>query len=95
MNRSNFLKTLGVGTVGCALTPVLLKAEEPITADKKVELAIDVEALRHLSICGGRLTIADVMKVYHETGFLLYSSAYGNAPIVLKGEVKVIDLAKK
>ena len=99
MKRDSFLKTLGIGMVGVAITPTILKAEKPIEIDKNTSFAIDVLSIQNITGGGQKLSPADILRIWKESGILLYQSHGGrgqiyNPPMVFKGELKVVDLAK-
>jgi hypothetical protein len=96
MERSKFLKTFGVGLGVAALTPQLLKAEVKTNQHKEdVKLAIDVAAICNITYGGNKLRPAEIIQIYNQTGFFLYNSNHGNPPVVISGEVEVIDVARR
>ena len=100
MKRDEFLKTLAVATGAAIVTPQLLKAENNNLPADKVRVAIDQRSISGLIMGGRRLSCVEVLDIYHETGFLIYSSydrsgVRCNAPTVIYGEVEVIDISKK
>lgn len=76
MERSEFLKSL----VAIGIAPNLIDSitedgvEKVILKDQaKKRIAIDVDSLQHIGNKGGiEWTAADVIKLYSETGILLY-----------------------
>lgn len=95
MKRNEFLKKLAVGAGVAIVAPILLKAETPIVSDNPVSLAIDMHSLMNITAGGRRLSAAEIIDLYHQTGILIYNSATGaNPPIVFQGEVEVVDVAK-
>lgn len=100
MKRNDFFKTLGIGVVGTAITPTILKADKPIEIDKDTSFAIDVHSISNITSGGSRISPAEVLRIWKETGILLYVSSNGrgmhyNPPMVFKGELRVVDVAKK
>jgi len=92
MDRKGFLKMMGVGAIGSALIPTVLKAETRKDNTTAPSVAVDVESLTNLTVGGEKLSPAEVIRIWRETGILIYNSHYGNAPIVL-GEniIEVVD----
>ena len=99
MKRDSFLKMIGAGIAGGALIPEVLKAETTLKPNEKPQIAIDIRSISNMSIGGRRITAAEILDIYNQTGFLLYTSSWHgeqcNAPMVLNGEIKVIDVTKK
>ena len=95
MKRGEFLKKLAVGLGVAVVTPVVLMAEKkPENKEESVSLAIDV-----LSISGMTLSPAEIIKIWQETGILIYQSRDGrgnacNAPIVIRGKIEAVDITK-
>jgi len=95
MKRSDFLKKLGIGLGVATLTPQILTAEVLTTKGEESKFAIDVESISHIYIGGSKLKCAEIMDIYKRTGFLIYSSYHGNAPIVIQGQIEAIDVDAK
>lgn len=95
MERKKFLKMIGVGVVGAAFVPTILKAEKRNNETIKPSVTIDIATITHLSIGGNKLTAVEIIKIWRETGILLYNSHFGNPPIVFEGEIEVIDYKNK
>jgi hypothetical protein len=99
MNRNTFLKKLAIATGAVAVTPQLLKAENSPPSGK-LKLAIDIQSISGITIGGSRISPAEIIDIFHQTGFLLYVShdKFGrrhNSPMIIDGEVEVIDIAEK
>jgi len=92
MKRSDFLKriatTMGVATI----TPMALIAKNDSIEKDKTSLAIDVEAISHLTVTGKKLSPAEVMRLWRETGILIYSSRFGECPYLFNGTVELVDM---
>jgi len=95
MDRKGFLKMMDVGAIGSALVPSVLKAKTRKDNTITPSVAIDVASITHFTIGGIRVSAAEIMQIYKQTGILIYNSKYGNAPMVLEGEIEVIDFKNK
>ena len=81
MDRSDFLKNV----LGTAVAPALIKDflidEENAVAFSKGEhkkFAIDLNCIHNVRITGGRkLTPAEVIELFKQTGILIYRRPYG------------------
>ena len=96
MKRNDFLKVLGGGVVGVALVPQVLKAGNTINSENNEKLprvAIDHETISRFTIGGRKISAAEILQIFQETGILIYKSIPGHkAPIVLQGEIKGIKV---
>jgi hypothetical protein len=93
MKRNDFFKTLGIGIAGIAITPTILKAEEVLPTTKDVKVAIDIKSISGFINGGKQVGPLKILQIYRETGILIYkSSEYCKPPIVLQGEIKVIEI---
>lgn len=100
MKRDQFLKSLGLGALALAVAPTVIKAENTSSETEVISMAIDVDSISNFSMGGHRLSPADILQIWKETGVLLYKS-HGprgeslNAPMVFKGEIKALNIDKK
>lgn len=97
MKRDEFLKKLAVGVGVAVVTPTVLMAKEPVRVGGKVNLAIDLMSIQDITSGGRKLTPADIMELWYETGVLIYRSHTPagipcNAPVVFKGKIEVVDV---
>lgn len=92
MKRSDFLKkiatTMGVATI----TPMMLMAKNDPIEKEKTSMAIDTEAISHMTMMGKKLSPVDVIRLWKETGILVYSSKFGNRPYLFNGMVELVDM---
>ncbi len=100
MKRGEFLKKLAVGAGVAVVTPVVLMAEKkPESKEEPVSLAIDVLSINGITGGGRRLSPAEVIEIWQETGILIYKSRDGrgnpcNAPMVIQGKIEAVDITK-
>ena len=92
MKRSDFLKRLGIGLGVAVVAPKTLFAEKDNISIGDTKLAIDVESISGFTEGGRGITPAEVLQLWRETGILIYSSYRGNTPIVIHGQVDVVDM---
>jgi len=94
MKRDEFLKKIALGMGVATVIPMALMAKnDPIEKDK-TSMAIDVCALRGLTIGGEKLTPAEILRLWRQTGVLVYNSNNGNCPYLFNGKLEVVDVAK-
>lgn len=92
MKRSDFLKKIAV-TMGVAtVTPMALMAKNEPVGQEKTSIAIDTEAISHMTMMGKKLSPAEVIRLWRETGILIYSSKFGNCPYLFDGTVELVDM---
>ncbi len=95
MKRDEFLKKIAVGMGVAVVTPTVLIAKDKPTKDKKEpSVAIDVNSITGFVMGGRKLNPSEIMRLWRQTGILVYSSNHGHPPIVLDGEIEVIDVAR-
>lgn len=98
MKREDFLKRLAVTLGAAAIVPTVaaevVSDTEPQVKKEDVSLAIDIRTITNMTMGGHRLSPSDILDLYKQTGFLLYIGSQGNAPIMLKGGAKLLDMDK-
>jgi hypothetical protein len=95
MNRSDFFKKLGLGVGAVALTPMILTADGHDLSEKDTSVAIDVPTITGFIMGGRKISPAEVLSLWRQTGVLIYDSDKGNPPMVFKGHIEVVDMKEK
>jgi len=86
MKKENLIKKLNKDIADKTIVPQTLKAS-PIDEGEDARIAVDIRSISKLGLKPG-----DVIDIYREKGVLIYDSRTGNSPIVISGEVKVVDM---
>jgi hypothetical protein len=100
MKRGEFLKKLAVGAGVAVVTPVVLMAEKsPNTKEEPISVAIDTLSISGMTYGGKKLSPSDILRIWQETGVLVYKSRDGrnnpcNAPMVIRGKIEAVDITK-
>jgi hypothetical protein len=95
MKRNDFLKLLGASGIAVAVAPLApastpKKEESPIKSESP-RIAIDVNSIHNFVVGSRKITPAEILDLYHQTGILIYKSGVGiHPPIVLSGELKIV-----
>lgn len=98
MNRKQFFKRIAITTTAGIIAPKVLMANvktikaEPVKVPAKI--SVDWATISGIKAGGKMLTALEVLDIWRETGILIYSSKYGNAPGIIEGEIEVVDIAK-
>lgn len=93
MKRSEFLATVGAGAVGIAgLSTLKIATGALVTKRPDVsKLAVDINSINGFAKHDSRMTVGEMLRIYHETGTLIYDSNRGLAPMIISGEAELIE----
>ncbi len=98
MKRDDFLKRLtvmlGAATIAPTVAAKMTDDNKPHTEKEDASIAIDIRTITNMTMGGHRLSPSDILQLYKDTGFLLYIGSQGNAPVVLHGTARLLDIDK-
>jgi hypothetical protein len=92
MKRSDFLKKIATTMGVVTIAPTILMAKNEPVEKGKTSIAIDMKAISHLTLSGKKLTALEVIRLWKETGILIYNSEHGNCPNLFNGTIELIDM---
>ena len=55
------------------------------------KIAIDIQSISNFSFGGINISVREILDVYRKEGILLYDSTKGVAPVIIEGNIKLID----
>ena len=83
MNKETFIKNCAaIGVAPSLLTAILDADSKTITIEnhKKKRVAIDIDAISNLGSGDKRMGASEVLKIFLETGILIYRKTYNMGP---------------